>query len=316
MRISTRVHGIADYATGAALLLAPALLRPRLRRDRMLLRAAGGAMVGSSALTDWEVGVRRVLPVPVHLAMDAASGAFMLAAPWLLGSRRAGVRDWLPPLLVGATEIGSAALTERGPADRDRRIEGIARPPVGVHNPVAADLPRGELGVPLAPPPMETPGPSVTPPRVPWSETEREEWADDRRPDFEVMESQDVRVRDNPDPLEEMIAEEESAAAAEARAIGGFVPRDAVDPAMDPLYQAGEGDQDGWEQAERELRENASHGDGDGNPLRDMYSPEAESDRSSALYGEADDEHSSEVLSDPEEGPDDPGAGPGLTHDR
>jgi hypothetical protein len=314
MRISTRAHGIADYATGGVLLLAPALLRPRLRRDRMLLRAAGGAMVGASALTDWEVGVRRVLPVPVHLAMDAAAGAFMLAAPWVRGSRRGGVRDWLPPLLVGATELASAALSEREP--ESRKVEGIARPAVGVHNPIAADSPRGEMGVPLAPPRLETPGPSVTPPRVPWSETEREEWADERRPDFEVLDSRDPRVHGNPDPLEEMIAEEESAAAAEARAIGGFVPRDAVDPAMDPVYQAGAGDQDGWEQAERELRENASHGDGDGDPMRDRYSPEAESDRSPAVYGEADDEFSSQVLHDPDEGPDDPGAGPGLTHDR
>jgi hypothetical protein len=314
MRISTRTHGIADYAAGGVLLLAPALLRPRLRRDRLLLRAAGGAMIGTSALTDWEVAVRRVLPVPVHLALDAASGAMMLASPWVLGSRRAGARDWLPPVLAGATELASAALTDREP--EDRKVEGIARPAVGVHYPIADDAPRGELGVPLAPPPLETPGPSVTPPRMPWSETERREWADDRRPDYEVMDSQDPRVHARPDPLEEMIAEEESAAAAEARAIGGFVPHDAVDPAMDPVYQAGEGDQDGWEQAERELRENASHGDGDGNPLRDMYSPEAETDRSSGVYGDADEEYSSEVLRDPGEGPDDPGAGPGLPQDR
>jgi hypothetical protein len=316
MRISTRTHGLADYATGGVLLLAPAVLRPRLRRDRILLRAAGGAMLGCSALTDWEVGVRRVLPVPVHLALDAASGALMLTAPWLLGSRRAGARDWLPPLLLGATELGAAVLTEREPEDRDRRIAGIPRPPVGVHNPIAAQTPRGELGVPLAPPPMETPGPSVTAPRMPWSDAEREQWIDDRRPDWEVMDSRDPRVHQTGDPLEELIADEESAAAAEARAIGGFVPRDAVDPAMDPLYQAGEGDQDGWEEAERELRENASHGDGDGNPMRDMYSPELESDRAPGVYGEADDEYSSEVLDNPDEGPDDPGAGPGLTHDR
>jgi hypothetical protein len=112
--------------------------------------------------------------------------------------------------------------------------------------------------------------------------------------------------------MEELVAEEESAAAAEAGAIGGFAPHSADDPALDPVYEAGGGDQDGFEQAEYDLIENASHGDGRGNPLRDMPRPEAESDRSSGQYGEGDEEYSSEVLRDPGEGPDDPGAGPGL----
>jgi hypothetical protein len=223
------------------------------------------------------------------------------AAAWALDRRRPGARG---QLAQAVTDAGGRALELAGGG----RQEHFTDPAVGVHNPIADDAPRQHLGVPLAPPPVETPGPSVTPPKVPWSETEREEWADARRPDAEVL--------DTKDPFEQLIAEEESAAAAEARAIGGFVPRDAVKPEMNPVYQAGEGDLDGWEQAERELRENASHGDGDGNPLRDMYSPEAESDRSSAVYGDADEEYSSEVLRDPSEGPEDPGAGPGLPQDR
>ena len=54
------------------------------------------------------------------------------------------------------------------------------------------------------------------------------------------------------------------------------------------MYEAGGGEQDGWEQAERDLIENASHGDGHGNPLRDALEPEVESDLSGAEYGEAD----------------------------
>ena len=63
---------------------------------------------------------------------------------------------------------------------------------------------------------------------------------------------------------------------------------DADDPALEAVYEAGGGEQDGWEQAERDLVENASHGGGHGNPLRDALAPEAESDRSDAEYGEAD----------------------------
>jgi hypothetical protein len=88
--------------------------------------------------------------------------------------------------------------------------------------------------------------------------------------------------------LDPLVLKEESAAAAEAARIGGVVSPMSEDPAMEPLYQAGEGEQEGWEQAERELIENASHGEGHGDPMRDAFSPEREADRSTAAYGESD----------------------------
>jgi hypothetical protein len=148
------------------------------------------------------------------------------------------------------------------------------------------------------PPPVETPGPSVPPPGSPQSDTERREWADALRPDAEATGARD--------PDEQLVAEEESAAAAEAARIGGVAPHDAADPAMDPVYQAGGGEQEGFEAAERDLIENASHGDQIGNPLRDQFTPEVESDRSTAIYGEADELPSTEILHDPDEEGDDP----------
>jgi hypothetical protein len=156
-----------------------------------------------------------------------------------------------------------------------------------VHHDRADDEPRGELGTPLAPPPIETPGPSVSPPLFPQSDTEREEWADRTKPDRESFEWTGPPVSDEAD---ELIAEEESAAMAEARLIGGPIRHDGPRPELDPVYEAGGGEQDGWELAEQDLIENASHGDGHGNPLRDMLSPELESDLSPAEYGEADEE--------------------------
>jgi hypothetical protein len=159
------------------------------------------------------------------------------------------------------------------------------------------------------PPPVETPGPSVTPPEAPESDTERREWADSRRPDAEATGARD--------PDEQLVAEEESAAAAEAAQIGGPAPRDAADPAMEPVYEAGGGEQEGWEAAERDLIENASHGEGHGNPLRDQFTGEVEADRSTAVYGESDRLSSTEVRRDPDEGPDDPMEGdPNLSADR
>ena len=97
------------------------------------------------------------------------------------------------------------------------------------------------------------------------------------------------------DPL---VASAEAAAAAEAARIGGVVPRVVDDPALEPLYEAGEGEEDGWELAEMELIENASHGDGHADPELDAFSPERETDRSTAVYGETDEIRSAETEED------------------
>ncbi len=61
--------------------------------------------------------------------------------------------------------------------------------------------------------------------------------------------------------------EQEQAAAAEAAAIGGRVSSEPPaadgepDPAERPLAEAGQGESEGFEQAESELIEHASHGD-------------------------------------------------------
>lgn len=88
--------------------------------------------------------------------------------------------------------------------------------------------------------------------------------------------------------LDPLIRREENAAAAEAARIGGRVPPLSDDPAMEPLLEAGEGEQEGWEEAERELVENATHGEGRGDPELDAFAPEREADRSTAAYGEGD----------------------------
>lgn len=66
---------------------------------------------------------------------------------------------------------------------------------------------------------------------------------------------------ERPDPLEQREAD---AAAAEAAAIAGRVSEegdDERDPAMRPLSEAGQGESEGFELAEEQLREHASHED-------------------------------------------------------
>jgi len=125
--------------------------------------------------------------------------------------------------------------------------------------------------------------------------------------------SMDYDLEPSEDALERQA---ESAAAAQAGAIGGPAPDYAGDEENRPLEEGGQGVAEGFEESERELIESASHGDArfssDANPA----APEIESDRSTAVYGEADEIDPTEVVADPDEDGEDPGAGPGLAADR
>ena len=104
-------------------------------------------------------------------------------------------------------------------------------------------------------------------------------------------------------PDDDLIREEEAAAAAAAGQIGGTAgDENDFEPEMRAVYEGGGGEAEGFELAERDLIENAQHGDGKGDPLSDAFTPETESDLAGVEYGGADEERVSEVVDDPEAG--------------
>ncbi len=117
--IPTQVHGMLDYLTGSALLAAPGLLGIKDDpRAALTLRLAGGGATAYSLLTDYELGLVRLLPMPAHLALDAISGALLASSPWLFGFAERGARYWLPHALVGAAEILAAATSKTAASTR------------------------------------------------------------------------------------------------------------------------------------------------------------------------------------------------------
>ncbi len=91
--------------------------------------------------------------------------------------------------------------------------------------------------------------------------------------------------------------EQEQAAAAEAARIGGS-PSDHAEPideAQRPLEEAGQGESEGFELAERELIEHASHGDQHAARRAAEDAPSTSDDDRAARGGEADSEYSSEL---------------------
>jgi hypothetical protein len=61
---------------------------------------------------DYELSLKNLIPMKVHLALDAMSGAALAAVPLATGARRRGLRNWLPHTLIGALEIGMALTTQ------------------------------------------------------------------------------------------------------------------------------------------------------------------------------------------------------------
>ena len=120
--VPTKAHGVFDLVAGPTLAAAPNLLRLNGDRGSTLPpRLTGIVGTGLSALTDYETGAVRVVPMKAHLAFDGVSGAALASTPWLTGAARNGLRHWLPHAVVGLTEIAMALTTRTEPDDRSSR---------------------------------------------------------------------------------------------------------------------------------------------------------------------------------------------------
>lgn len=108
--IPTRVHGMLDYLVPLTVAPLPWLLKFSNQK------AATGALMGFEAgsvvystLTDYELGLARKIPMPMHLNLDIIAGVLMILSPWAL---RFSNRVWLPHVLVGLSAIASGLLTQ------------------------------------------------------------------------------------------------------------------------------------------------------------------------------------------------------------
>ena len=111
--IPTRAHGVIDYLTGVLLIVAPYLLGfADGTAAQWVPQIVGAALIGASLLTDYELGVVRVIPMPVHLGLDVAAGLLLAASPWLFGFAD---RVLWPHLILGLAEIGAGLTTRTVP---------------------------------------------------------------------------------------------------------------------------------------------------------------------------------------------------------
>ena len=132
--------------------------------------------------------------------------------------------------------------------------------------------------------------------------------------------SMDVDEDTAQDPL---LRREEAAAAREAGGIGGSRPDYEDEEGGEAgerdraLIEGGEGVEEGFEIAEEDLRETASHGENRYDPEARDFGAEESAGDADAVSGEPDEVDVTETVRDPDAGTDDdPGEGPGISHDR
>jgi hypothetical protein len=107
--ISSFVHGIIDYATAVMLPVLPRQLGWS-RKVTNLIDLSSLVTTASSLMTKYELGVVRVLPMDVHLKLDAMQGGFFLGASMLLDDEDEEVRECLAA--YGAFCVAASLLTK------------------------------------------------------------------------------------------------------------------------------------------------------------------------------------------------------------
>jgi SPW repeat len=120
--LSTRAHGVIDYLTGILLLAAPYLFGFATGGpEQWVSMAIGAGILVMSLITDYELSIARLIPMPAHLAVDGLGGALLAASPWLFGFSD---RVYLPHLIVGLFEIGTSLMTRTRSSHSD--VHGTA----------------------------------------------------------------------------------------------------------------------------------------------------------------------------------------------
>jgi hypothetical protein len=149
--IDATLHGATDYTVGAMLAtVMPRLVRVEGTPTAKQMRIAGAVHAAYSTVTDYPLGVVKLLPYKAHLAIDALGALAVAALPFATGQFRKGRRQWVPHVALAAFELTSLAMSDptgRGnyhgdveavrSANREDPRRKIAEGPPAVRRPAA-----------------------------------------------------------------------------------------------------------------------------------------------------------------------------------
>lgn len=127
--IPTRIHGPVDYIVGVVLIAAPWIFQFSEHTAATVVPILLGiGLILYSLITNYELGVFRVLPMAGHNVLDIIAGVFLAASPWIFGFADESANVWVPHVIAGIAAVGLGLVTEQHPrwedsARRDSRSE-------------------------------------------------------------------------------------------------------------------------------------------------------------------------------------------------
>jgi hypothetical protein len=127
--VDQTLHGVVDYTAATLLVTAfPRLAGIEGTRAARQIRISGAIHGAYSMLTDYPLGIVKVLPFRAHLALDALGAVALAATPFITGQYTRGLRCWVPHVALSAFEFTSLALTDpTGKGDFHGDIEAVRR---------------------------------------------------------------------------------------------------------------------------------------------------------------------------------------------
>lgn len=119
--INTRIHGMIDYMMGILLIISPWLFgfaNGGAAQWVPIILGLGALMY--SLMTDYELGLLKIISVKAHLMIDLIAGIFLAASPWIFGFAD---EVYLPHLILGIAEIGASLMTEQHPSNPETSLK-------------------------------------------------------------------------------------------------------------------------------------------------------------------------------------------------
>jgi hypothetical protein len=127
--VDATLHGVVDYTAGTFLMTAfPRLAGIEGTRSARQIRKAGAIHAGYSTLTDYPLGIVKLLPFQAHLALDAIGALALAATPFVTGQWKRGRKQWLPHVALCLFELSSLAITDpTGKGDYHGNVEAVRK---------------------------------------------------------------------------------------------------------------------------------------------------------------------------------------------
>jgi hypothetical protein len=125
--IDSTLHGVTDYTVGATLMsVFPRLAGIEGTQAATQIRAAGAIHAGYSTLTDYPLGVAKVIPYKAHLALDAIGALALAATPFVTGQYKKGRSQWVPHVALCLFELSSLLMSDpTGKGDYKADVDAV-----------------------------------------------------------------------------------------------------------------------------------------------------------------------------------------------